>query len=255
MVVSGKNLFAGAYFGGIFCSTDNGTSWTAVNNGLTNPEVFSLAVSGTNLFAGTYGEGVFLSTNNGLSWTEARIGFTNDPVNCLAVSGTSLFAGTWEGSVFLSTNNGTNWSAVNTGLLTNNRVWTLAVFGTNLFAGTGNGLWQRPLSEMIPTSVEQLSAQLPEKFSLSQNYPNPFNPSTTLRYSVPERSNVRLSIFNTLGQTISEIVNGTKEAGYYAHSFNASQFSSGIYFYRIEVTSTQNSGKTFVETKKMVLMR
>ncbi len=54
---------------------------------------------------------------------------------------------------------------------------------------------------------------------------------------------------------ISEIVNETKDAGSYEQSFNASQLSSGIYFYRIEATSTQNAGRTFVETKKMVLLR
>ena len=92
------------------------------------------------------------------------------------------------------------------------------------------------------------------EYMLSQNYPNPFNPSTTITYSIPERSTVRLSIFNTLGQKISEIVNEVKEAGSYEQSFNASQLSSGIYFYRIEAASVINS-KTFVETKKMVLLR
>jgi hypothetical protein len=94
----------------------------------------------------------------------------------------------------------------------------------------------------------------PKTYSLDQNYPNPFNPSTTINYSIPERSNVKLYIYNTLGQKISDIVNETKDAGSYEHSFNASQLSSGIYFYRIEATSVSNS-KTFVETKKMVLMK
>jgi len=57
--ISGTNLFAGTYGGGVFLSTNNGTSWTAVNTGLTNPNVQSLAVSGTNLFAGTWGGGVW----------------------------------------------------------------------------------------------------------------------------------------------------------------------------------------------------
>ena len=94
----------------------------------------------------------------------------------------------------------------------------------------------------------------PQTFVLEQNYPNPFNPSTTITFSIPERSTVRLSIFNTLGQKISEMVNETKDAGFYEHNFHASQLSSGIYFYRIEATSVSNS-KTFVETKKMILMK
>ncbi|MFA5834687.1 MAG: T9SS type A sorting domain-containing protein [Bacteroidota bacterium] len=104
-------------------------------------------------------------------------------------------------------------------------------------------------------NIYSRTTQRPNKYQLSQNYPNPFNSSTTITFSIPERSIVRLSIFNTLGQKISEIVNETKDVGSYEQSFNASQLSSGIYFYRIEATSTQNSGKTFVETMKMVLLR
>ncbi|MCK7528688.1 MAG: hypothetical protein MZV64_69590 [Ignavibacteriales bacterium] len=65
---------------GVFLSTNNGTSWTAVNTGLTNTNVRALAVSGTNLFAGTDGGGVFLSTNNGTSWTAVNTGLTNTNV-------------------------------------------------------------------------------------------------------------------------------------------------------------------------------
>jgi|GEM_PF-435930 len=137
--VSGTNLFAGTS-GGIFLSTNNGTSWTAASTGLTNTDVHALAVSDTNLFAGTSGGGVFLSTNNGTSWTAASTGLTSTVVNALAVSGTNLFAGTSGGGVFLSTNNGTSWSAVNTGL-TNTYVYALAVSGTNLFAGTSDGVF------------------------------------------------------------------------------------------------------------------
>ncbi len=119
--------------GGVFLSTNNGTSWTVVNSGLTNTYVRALTVSGTNLFAGTNG-GVFLSTNNGTSWTAVNSGLPNTYVYALTVSGTNLFAGT-GGGVFLSTNNGTSWTAVNSGL-PNTYVFSLTVSGTNLFAGT-----------------------------------------------------------------------------------------------------------------------
>jgi len=78
----GTKLFAGTD-GGIFLSTDNGTSWTAVNTGLTNTTVHALAVSGANLYAGTEG-GVFLSTDNGTSWTAVNTGLTNTTVLSLA---------------------------------------------------------------------------------------------------------------------------------------------------------------------------
>jgi hypothetical protein len=98
--VSGTNLFAATWFGGgVFLSTNNGTSWTAVNAGLTDTNVAAFAVSGTNLFAGTYLGGVFLSTNNGTSWTAVNTGLTNYNVYALAVSGTNLFGGT-DGGVW-----------------------------------------------------------------------------------------------------------------------------------------------------------
>jgi hypothetical protein len=97
LAVSGTNLFAGTYGGGVFHSTDNGTSWTAASAGLTNGDVRALAISETDLFAGTYGGGVFHSTDNGTSWTVASAGLANTNVQALGVSGTHLFAGTSGG--------------------------------------------------------------------------------------------------------------------------------------------------------------
>src|ERR1035437_6864780 len=122
--VSGSNLFAGSFGGGVFLSTNNGTSWTAVNNGFPFPfsSVKALAVSGTNLFAGFDGSGVYLSTNNGTSWTPVNNGLTGYGlyIQALDVSGTNLFAGTHGGGIFLSTNNGTSWTAINNGLTYSN---------------------------------------------------------------------------------------------------------------------------------------
>ncbi len=132
--VVGTNLFTGTWHGGVFISTDNGTSW--VNTGLTNTSVISLAVSGTNLFAGTW-DGVFLSTNSGASWTSVNTGLTNTFIQALAISGTNLFAGTNTG-VFRSTNNGINWNAVNNGL-TDLDIECFLFSGTNIFVGTNGG--------------------------------------------------------------------------------------------------------------------
>ena len=87
---NGTNLFAVTHFGGgVFLSTNNGSSWISRNNGLTNTDVLSIVASGTNLFVGTSGGGVFLSNNNGSSWTEVNIGLTSAFVYSLAVNGTN----------------------------------------------------------------------------------------------------------------------------------------------------------------------
>jgi hypothetical protein len=137
LTISGTNLFAGTYYGGIFLSTNNGSSWTEVNSGLTTLNVLALAVSGTNLFAGTWGGGVFLSTDNGSNWTAIPMGWGNTIVHALAVSptdsGMNLFAGTHGRGVFFSSNNGASWIQR---ALPNNYVFALEVIGTNLFIGT-----------------------------------------------------------------------------------------------------------------------
>jgi len=134
LATSGTNIFAGSYGGGIYLSTNDGDLWTAVNTGLTNDTVLSLAISGTNIFAGTSG-GVFLSTNNGSNWSAVNTGLTNTVVNSLAISGSNIFAGTKNG-IFLSTNNGSSWTAVNNGLPANTGVYTIIISGINIFAGT-----------------------------------------------------------------------------------------------------------------------
>jgi hypothetical protein len=126
-------------------------------------------------------------------------------------------------------------------------VCALVASGVNLFAGAADGVWRRPLSEMI-TSVGPPSADLPTRFSLNQNFPNPFNPSTTIRYGLPARSHVSLTVFNTLGQQISVLQDGEQEAGYNEAQFNATNLSSGVYFYRIQAGD-------FVQTKRLLLLR
>ena len=217
-------------------------------NGPSGGTTHSLAINSSGyIFAGTYYGGVFLSTNNGTSWTAVNNGLTGGglTVNALAVSGTNLFAGTNSG-VYLSTNNGTNWTQVSNGL-TNNYVMTLSVSGTNLFAGTyGGGVWKRPLSDF--TDVSNESKDLPKDFSLFQNYPNPFNPNTVISYSLPSASNVKIVVYNTLGQTIKILDNGFKQAGNYSVNFTASDLPSGIYFYKLEAGQ-------FSQIKKMILLK
>ncbi|MCX6137526.1 MAG: T9SS type A sorting domain-containing protein [Ignavibacteriales bacterium] len=115
-----------------------------------------------------------------------------------------------------------------------------------------------PISDVIairPTGVVgNDNDKTPTSFSLLQNYPNPFNPTTTFTYTVPRKSNVHLTIFNTLGQTIAELVNEDQEIGYHSVDWKAN-VSSGIYFYRIEAVSFGKLDNQFVDVKKMVLMR
>jgi hypothetical protein len=86
-----------------------------------------------------------------------------------------------------------------------------------------------------PSNVEEQS--LPYPFALKQNYPNPFNPSTQIGFSIPENSNVNLSVYDILGKNIAVIVNQHLEKGTHTVNFNARQLSTGIYFYRLTAGS------------------
>ena len=96
-------------------------------------------------------------------------------------------------------------------------------------------------------SVEELK-EIPTTYSLMQNSPNPFNPTTKIQYSLPETSNVKLSVYNSMGQKVMQLVNENQSAGKYIVDFNAQNLQSGVYFYRLQTNK-------FVDTKKMLLIK
>jgi hypothetical protein len=117
--------------------------------------------------------------------------------------------------------------------------------GGFLYAGISGGGWRYPLSDIVQTTTAPLLQEIPSEFILLQNFPNPF---TTIRYGLPVRSHVTLSVFNNLGQQVAILQNGEQEAGYHEVKFDGNNLSSGVYFYRIEAGS-------YVETKKLLLVR
>jgi len=102
--------------------------------------------------------------------------------------------------------------------------------------------------------VINISSNTPEKFELDQNYPNPFNPVTKIRYSITQRALVNITVYDILGNKVSEIVNNEQNSGTYEAGFDASVFASGVYFYRINALSTEGSA-LFTETKRMILVK
>lgn len=102
-------------------------------------------------------------------------------------------------------------------------------------------------------AVDELG-MIPKDFSLCQNYPNPFNPSTVIRYGLPKISNVRIKIYNLLGQKLETIIDGTQSAGYHEVSWNGSNKASGIYFCTIEAVSADGKGN-FRSAKKLILLK
>jgi hypothetical protein len=109
------------------------------------------------------------------------------------------------------------------------------------------GAWES--KQGLPVGVESQSRTgIPKKYVLKQNYPNPFNPSTMISYQIPITNYVELSVYNLLGQKLVTLVSEKQQAGSYQVELEASQFSSGVYYYRIEAGD-------FQDVKKMVLLK
>jgi hypothetical protein len=98
------------------------------------------------------------------------------------------------------------------------------------------------------SNIAEVDFSLPVQFSLEQNYPNPFNPVTSIKYAISDKQFVQLKIFDVIGNEVATLVDREQPAGNYEIVFDASRFSSGVYFYKI-------TAGNFIETKKMVLLK
>lgn len=249
---------------GVFLTQDNGTSWVELPNNLPNTVIMHLDYSPINqmLRAGTHGRGVY----------EAFIDFT------VPVELSSFTAETNKNTILL------NWStATETNNLgfeierkLKNQDWVTIAFveGNGTTTEIQNYYYSDDYSELPYEGTvlyrlkqmdyngefeysDQVAVNLtfvPSEYYISQNYPNPFNPSTTIKYSLPVESNVRINIYNSIGQIIDQLVSEIQSSGNYEVSWNAQNYSSGIYYYSFEVTSVDGS-KSHREMKKIVFLK
>lgn len=111
------------------------------------------------------------------------------------------------------------------------------------------------LSDNQLTNAESQKHTIPASYEISQNYPNPFNPSTSIRYQIPEASHVVISIYNVLGQKVTELVNMAQNPGYYQAVWNASNSASGVYIYSVEIKPVSGGNAGIRTVKKMMLVK
>ncbi len=260
-------------------STDDGNSWwedttSAIRHGWkrmsqVNGSLFMCA-QGMYVTVGYDMEGnpiilkdsaaVYRSDDAGLSWLNvtgdlnpqmasglAAITTSREPSRVFLATTTSTYSSS-RADVQTSTEGGNHWRSFTDDL----RAEFSIAFGSSAVVADDNYLYfyarRRPWSEAELTSADPVHPYHPTSFSLSQNYPNPFNPTTTIVYSVPQRSHVSLTVFNILGQKVAELINGEVAAGPHSVWFDASRLSSGVYFYRLQAGSS-------VDTKKLCLIR
>ncbi|MGA7159714.1 MAG: T9SS type A sorting domain-containing protein [Bacteroidota bacterium] len=257
LTASGSNVVAGSQ-SGVYTSTDNGETWTNVNDTLIN--ITALAAAGSDVFAGRYSwpepvslpqsppGGVFRSSDGGLTWSTINSGIPFDlQVYSITVHGEYVFAGAQYSGLYVSTITNDNWFNIGQDL-PDSRPLLLFVNDSSVFGGTEeSGIWCAPLS--VVTGVKPPAAStLPRSFQLEQNFPNPFNPSTVISYQLRTNTLVTLKVYDDLGRLVKILVDARQTVGNHSVTLNASNLSSGVYFYRLTAGS-------FVETKKLMLLK
>lgn len=239
-----KSTDFGETFGSVY--TSFGTSSTNSTNPIAATEngyVF-LASHDTEL------NGIVRSSDNGSTW-EKVLSLDNIRPSVyadksgLVITGTVILNNSDTNKIYLSTNFGDSWSTFVQPTKFGINITDIEQDSSNtFFFGTSSGgLYEVDIITDVRTHPTKKY-----DFYLSQNYPNPFNPTTTIEYSVPFPNIVQLKLYNMLGQQIKIILNEYKQAGYYKINFDASNLSSGIYFYKLTVGERS-------KTKKMLVVK
>jgi hypothetical protein len=204
---------------------------SAINFGNTTIERYHSARTGSGNFGVLRAYNIQPSNNSGLNAT-FRFHYDESELNGIPEANLILFKSvdgsdnSWTkiGGVVNTNDNYVEVSAVN-----EFSYWTLS--------GTNN-----------PLPVENETSEIPKNFSLHQNYPNPFNPSTNIRFDLPRAAFVNISVYNIIGQKVTELVNHNIEAGIHNISFNAEKFPSGVYIYKL-------TSPDYSFTRKMNLLK
>jgi ligand-binding sensor domain-containing protein len=190
--------------------------------------------------------GMLRSSDQGLTWDPADL-FREIIFALEEDSRGTIYAGTAYHGAFFSSDSGSSWTNIVSGL-SNPNILSLEIGpDQRIYAGTyGDGVY-RSVNPIVTLSHDNETDLSATHFYLEQNFPNPFNPSTVISFNLSRKSRVKLLISDTSGRVVSVLVNKPLPAGHYDYRWNASDFSSGIYFYSMQAGS-------FRQTRKMVLV-
>jgi photosystem II stability/assembly factor-like uncharacterized protein len=245
-------IYIGTSNGRILVTTDNGSNWST-QTGFAYVSDFIVDNSNDNLcyatLGGTGGTHVLKTTNGGVNWVNITSNMPNIAANSIVLRTATprmIIVGTDIG-VFQSNDEGATWVSFNSGLPVN-EIYDMKykqTAGLILVATHGRGCWTFDLGAVL--GIDPYSV-IPKTFELNQNYPNPFNPETKIKFGLPKEGNVKLTVYDASGRKIDEIVNQKLNAGTFEVTWNGSNYSSGIYFYKFVVEG-------FAETKKMILVK
>ncbi len=233
-------------YGTVIKTTDGGTNWTYINvgSGIGLQSIFF--INENTGWAVSSSSRVYKSTNGGINWTMIyNQGLCGLNTLYFVNEQTGWIAGC-EGAINKTTNGGMNWTLQSLGSTT----YLYDMQFVNEFTGWAVGANGKILKTTTGglTFINVISAEIPNHFSLSQNYPNPFNPNTKIKFQISELSQAKLIVYDVLGKEIAALVNEHLNAGAYEVDWDASNYPSGVYLYKLQT-------EVFTETKKMVLLK
>ena len=254
-------MYVGTDDGNVWATYDGGENWHHISEGKDLPyrwvtRVIADPVNKRTVYITYSGlrwvdpqPHIFKSTDRGTTWQNISNNLPDSPINAIAIDlrdNKIVYIGSDVG-VYYSRNSGEEWMPLGKGIpivpINDMKIHPTANY---LAVGThGRGIYKFDLNQI--TQIEE-EHKLPTDFVLYQNYPNPFNPSTTIKYALKNSSNVILKVYDMLGREVKTLVHQKQSAGNYIVHFDASELSSGNYFYTLQ------SGKK-KEVKKMTLIK
>jgi photosystem II stability/assembly factor-like uncharacterized protein len=243
IIVGGNNLRT-VNPGVIIRSVNSGATWDTV---LFASRVLTAVAFPTSSIGYAAGDSIYRTSDGGASWkgmspilaSVQGISFRDPDVGTFACSGGKVYRTRDGAKTWIQQVSNTNLDLRAVYFVDTSRGWAVGYRGITI--RTTNGGWGALMS--APAGP----GGTPQEMCLHQNYPNPFNPSTTIRYDLPNRSYVTLTVFNLLGQQVARLVDGQIEGGYHEVVFDGKGLSSGVYLYRIRVDDV-------VQTKKLLLL-
>ncbi len=228
----------------IYKTTNGGVNWTLLSNQISQVQPMYESIQfydeNTGYIAGLYG--TRKSINSGNNWSIVRPGLS---WNIYPLNRDSVWLMLLSNDLLLTTNGGTAWNTDSIHVRINDIFYVDK--NTGWAVGSNGKIF---ITNTAVTGTGNQNELLPERFTLYQNYPNPFNPVTKIKYEAGRNNSfIKIEIFDVTGRRIKSLVNKIQNAGVYYVDFDASKFSSGIYFYRLIADNTA------VDTKKMILLK
>ncbi len=251
MVCYQNEIWLGTNNSRIYFSSNNGTNWIVQS---TAPQLNSYALWMHFGFEGAMGgDSLRITSNGGNNWINQPVlgtgnfgGITGSPIPSNDIIPDRVWYVRSDNKIYGLQNNSSSieYTAPGSGTYRYINQNQSSFPGPFWAVRTDGGISYLPFI----VDLHLISSEVPKLFSLFQNYPNPFNPETKIRFSVAKFSNIKLTVFDAMGRKIKELINQKLVPSTYEASWNGKDFSSGIYFFRLE-------SEDYTETKKMIMVK